>query len=122
MVNGKFVSKPQRKLAEMVGGKLNEEKVGRFTPDVVKRVEDIQIAIEYDSWFIHGADPERDKKRDEFFREAGWRVLRVRSNKMLPTKSQLDDAIQRLIDGELWVDILLEDWGDGETCRDIGWK
>lgn len=122
MVNGTLVSKNQLALCEMVGGKPNEEKVGRFTPDVVKRINGVQIAIEYDSWFFHGADPERDKKRDDFFREAGWRVLRIRSNKLLPSKAQLDEAIQKLIDGALWWDIELEDWRDGPTYRDIGWK
>lgn len=119
IVNGKFVSKNQRELAKMVGGELN---VGRHHIDVVKHIDGLQIAIEYDSWFIHGADLENDDRKDRLLLEAGWRVLRVRSNRLLPTQAQLDEALTRLIQGELWLDIVLEDWGDGPTCRDIGWK
>ena len=46
---------------------------------------------------------------------AGWRVLRVRSNTQLPTREQLDAAIDRLLAGENHVEIVLDDWGVGPT-------
>ena len=119
MVNGAKVSKKQRELCEMVGGELNAARVGRYTIDIVKRVNGLDIGIEYDSWFWHGADAEYDAKRDRLLREAGWRILRVRTNDLLPTKEQIDDAIGRLIQGDLWLDIELDDWGEGPTFRDV---
>jgi hypothetical protein len=50
---------------------------------------------------------------------AGWRVLRVRSNAQLPTRQQLDEAIDCLLEGESQLEIVLDDWGVGPTKFDI---
>jgi hypothetical protein len=116
MVNGARVSKNQRLLCDMIGGELNGERVGRFVIDVTKYVEETKIAVEYDTWFIHGPSNQNDLRKDQALLAAGWRVLRIRTNKKLPSPSQLEDALQRLVDGELWVDIEMDDWGFGRLA------
>ena len=37
------------------------------------------------------------------------------SNELLPTHEQLDAAIDRLLASETWVEIVLDDWGEGPT-------
>jgi very-short-patch-repair endonuclease len=113
MVNGAKVSKNQRLLCEMLGGELNGAKVGRFTIDVVKQVGNLKIAIEYDTWFFHSVNLERDRRKDQVLLKDGWRIVRVRTENLLPTLAQLDEAIAALVAGEKYVDIELADWGIG---------
>ena len=115
MVNGAMVSKNQRLLCDMVGGELNGARLGRFVVDVTKYVGEIKIAIEYDSWYFHGPSNASDLKKDRALLADGWRVLRIRSNYLLPSQIQLDDGVKRLTAGDLWVDIVLDDWGVGRV-------
>jgi len=112
-VNGAFVSKNQRLLCEIVKGELNGARVGRYIIDVAKFIDGVKIAIEYDSWFYHGNQCERDERKDQALLSDGWHVLRIRSNKLLPRKEQVEAALARLIQGERWIDIELSDWGTG---------
>ena len=85
----------------------------RFTIDVAKHVGNVKIAIEYDTWFYHSANLERDRRKDQALLNDGWRIVRVRTENLLPTPGQLDEAIAALIGGEKYVDIELADWGIG---------
>jgi len=113
MVNGALVSKNQRVLCEMIGGELNGARLGRYVIDVTVKIGDIKVAVEYDTWFYHGPENRRDFSKDQALLADGWRILRVRTNNQVPTKTELDDALRRLVDGELWLDIVLDDWGVG---------
>lgn len=74
-----------------------------------------RVAVEYDSWYWHAGREENDAQRDKEMLAAGWRVLRVKSGTLLPTRAQLDAAIGRLLAGEEQTEIVLEDWGQGPT-------
>ncbi|HLN29246.1 MAG TPA: zinc-ribbon domain-containing protein [Gemmataceae bacterium] len=113
MVNGARVSKNQRILCEMLGGELNGAKVGRFTIDVTKQIGDLKIAVEYDTWFYHSVNLERDRRKNQALLNDGWSIVRVRTENLLPTATQLDEAIAALVQGEKYVDIELADWGVG---------
>jgi hypothetical protein len=110
IVNGHRVSRPQRALCQMLGGTLNKA-VGRFVVDVAVLVADIQIAVEYDAWYWHGGRLAADEERDHTLVTANWRVLRIRSNSLLPSSSELKDAIDQLVAGKTKVEIVLPDWG-----------
>ena len=111
MVNGARVSKPQRLLCEMLGGELNFP-CGNYLIDVAICVDNVNIAAEYDSWYWHSGRKRYDEERDSTMIAANWRILRIRSNGLLPTQQQLDDAIGHLLAGNLRVEIVLDDWGD----------
>ena len=110
-VNGSLVSQLQKDLCKMVGGELNVV-FDVYWLDVVVEHGDIRIDIEYDGWYWHRDKLKDDAKRDEFLIEAGWHVLRIRSGAFLPSPDQLEKAILRLINGETWVEIVLDDWKD----------
>ncbi|MCK5116998.1 MAG: DUF559 domain-containing protein [Candidatus Aegiribacteria sp.] len=112
MVNGVRVSNLQRKLCRTLNGKLNL-KVGRYSIDIAIIREGNLIAIEYDGWYWHGNKTDQDNRRDRKLIEKGWRVLRVKSNQSLPTRNQLNSAIDSLIEGEDYAEIILDDWGVG---------
>ena len=114
MVNGVRVSKPQRSLCKMLDGELNVP-CSVYRIDVAVIADGVNIAVEYDSWFFHAGKEEQETERDYVLIEAGWRVLHVRSNTLLPKSRQLDAAISRLLAGEVITEIVLEDWGQGRT-------
>lgn len=72
--------------------------------------EDIKIDLEYDGWYWH-QDPHRDRKRDEFTKSKGWKVLRIRSGNKIPSLEQLQESITKLITtDQKFTAITLEDW------------
>lgn len=116
--NGALVSKPQRKLHEMLGGDINTP-FGRRNIDLTLEREGIRIAVEYDSWFEHGYKQEADAERVQALLSAGWRVLVIKSNTQLPTLEQLHAALSVLVTGAQYQEIVLPDWGIGTTRADI---
>lgn len=114
-VNGAAVSGPQRELWKMLGGTLNHPAGNRYTIDVAITVGGVNIACEWDCHYWHRifADTTaREVKRDTYLISQGWRVLRIKANIQLPTREQLDVAIQRLLDGDTYTEIVL-DWKGG---------
>jgi very-short-patch-repair endonuclease len=114
LVHGTQVSQVQRSLCEILNGELNRP-FERYNIDIALEHSGVPIAVEYDAWYWHAGREEDDTRRDDEMIAAGWRVLRVRSNTQLPTREQLDAAIDRLLAGEQRVEIVLDDWGVGPT-------
>lgn len=110
-VNGKLVSKPQIALHEMIGGVVNY-KVGRYYIDVALDPETLfRVAVEYDCWYWHEGNEEKETTRNEYLLSLGWRILRIKTNITMPTLSELQNAIERLRAGETYLEIILPDWG-----------
>lgn len=113
--NGQIVSQPQRKLFAILTqfgqAELNAP-YGRLNIDIALIVNDIQIAVEYDCWYWHKDRLDKDAERDQLLIADGWRVLRVKSRTKLPTKNQLKTAVNQLVNGRTYVEIILSDWGE----------
>lgn len=116
-VNGLCVSKLQRQLCKMLpsDGILNY-RIGPKAIDIALPKE--KIAIEYDGWFWHGHNVDYDKQRDANLLAIGWKILRIRSGRKLPTQNQLDNSLAQLRNDEVRVEIILDDWGVGDTFMD----
>lgn len=110
-VNGVATSQPQRDLHEMLGGELNYPAMGYYL-DIALFSDLAKIVVEYDSWYYHQDRLDNDIARDDALIAAGWRVLRVKAGTQLPTLEQLDEAIARLLDGEVYVEIVMDEWRD----------
>jgi very-short-patch-repair endonuclease len=118
VVKGARVSQLQRDLCQMLEGKLNRP-FRQYSIDVALCKDGVEIAVEYDSWYWHAGREQHDAQRDAEMIAAGWRVLRIRSNEQLPSREQLDAAIDCLLSGEDRVEIVLDDWGVGPTRFEI---
>lgn len=117
MVNGRQVSKVQRALCDMVGGELNY-KIGRCTADVVVFVGDAKIAIEYDCDYWHAKTLAHDRRRAQYMIRRGWKVISVKSSAKLPSLEQLHDAFRALVSGELYCEVVLDDWCKRERANE----
>ena len=86
--------------------------VGRCFLDIAIISASYKINIEYDAFHWH-QDKQHDRRRDEFIKSEGWKVLRVKSSHKLPTKDQLEYAINKLVnEGYSYTEIVLDDWED----------
>ncbi len=111
MVNGVQVSSQQEWLCDLVAGELNTY-IDPYYVDITAFIDGVNIAIEYDGWHWHKGSLDKDAKRDADLIAAGWHVLRVKSNSMLPDERLVFDAIMRLLGGSMYEEIVLEDWGE----------
>lgn len=109
MENGARVSKPQRTLNHMLNGTLNYS-VARYKIDVAIIRDGVHVAVEYDSWYWHRHKQAHDNKRDRDLIALGWHILRIKSDELLPTRHQLDQAIEALVAGSHYEEIVLADW------------
>lgn len=110
MENGRRVSVAQRKVAELVDGSLNY-KCQKYFIDVAVFIDGIKVAIEYDSWYHHSED--NNIQRDLTLWRNDWRVIHIKANGKVPTKRQLNNAIERAVRGLVTQEIVLADWGKG---------
>lgn len=116
-VNGNRTSPQQKAVCETVNGILNVKFGSRKCIDIVITVNDIPIAIEYDGWYWHGNREHEDSKRDTELLAAGYKILHIRSNELIPTKRQITSALKQLTTCDVTY-LTLEDWGVGNTFDD----
>ena len=64
--------------------------------DCVICVDSILIDVEYDGRYWH-QDKQRDRKRDEFVKSQGYKILRIDAEKSLPTELQIIEAVEYLL-------------------------
>ena len=85
--------------------------LSRINLDVAIFIDDIKIDLEYDCAYWH-KDAQKDRRRDEYTKSQGWKILRIRSGHKIPTLAQLEEAISKLVDdnGRKFVQITLDDW------------
>lgn len=68
-------------------------------------VNEIQIDVEYDGWYWH-QDVQRDRRRDEFVKTQGYKILRIKGNYKIPTKEQLIQHITELVNSNHTFDVI----------------
>ena len=89
--------------------------VGGMNLDVAIFIGEIKIDLEYDGWYWH-QNSQKDRKRDEFLKSKGWKVLRIRSGRKIPTYAQVEESINKLIDSSrTFTEIKLDDWKESEV-------
>jgi len=110
IINGAPVSKPQIKLSNMLIGSLNYSE-SRYFIDIAIMRSSRKIAVEYDCWYWHRRKEKHDAERDRFLIFRGWKVLHIKSGRLLPTRKQLKTAINYLLKEDNKVcNLYLKDW------------
>lgn len=83
--------------------------VSNVSLDVAFFIGNLKIDIEYDGIFWH-QDTQKDRKRDEFLKNEGWKILRIRSRRKIPEFIDLKNAIDKLINSDKkFIQIILDD-------------
>jgi len=69
---------------------------GSCSLDCLVKEKGVSIDIEYDGNYWH-QDKQKDRKRDEFIKSQGYKILRIKSDRNIPTLKQLVKAINCLV-------------------------
>lgn len=95
--------------------KLNPP-VSELSLDIEIEIDNnIKIDLEYDGWYWHHLRGKQDYARDVITKSLGYRIIRVQAGRLLPTKEQLQDCINYVLqDGHSFSKITLQDWIDLE--------
>lgn len=109
--NGRFTSSVNFKLHEMLGGEHNYYTDVRCGPSNQQINVDIalveeKIAIEYDNKYWHRNKVDKDNVQTQKLISGGWKVLRIKSNRNLPTKEEIQDRLNRLRNNESNLEII----------------
>lgn len=93
----------QENLHDMVKGIYKDCQVDENVPegncllDIVLYKGDVKIDIEYDGWYWHKDKQERDKRRNYYLLNRGYKIIRVRSNYALPTVEQITNSVDLIV-------------------------
>lgn len=83
--------------------------LSRINMDCMLSIFDKKIDIEYDGWYWHKDKQDYDRKRDEFVKSQGFKVLRIKGNREIPTKEQIESSINYLINNDCnYTEIILD--------------
>ena len=101
--NNSPISKPQKALFDLLKGCYQnymelEYPCGPYSLDIMIDFDNIKIDVEYDGWFWH-QNEKRDRRRDNYVKRKGYKILRVLSNKFdtLPSVELLKLNISTLL-------------------------
>ena len=84
--------------------------ISRCSADISLKLNGILIDIEYDCEYWH-KDTQADRKRDEFFKKQGYKILRIKSRRAIPTIEQIDEMIQILLNSTFkYKEIIMPDY------------
>lgn len=116
-------SKQQLSLCEIIKTKYPDailnHPFGTCSLDVFICVDNIKIDIEYDGSFWH-TDQQRDIRRDKYLQSQGFKILRIRSGRMMPTNNELFEAVDYLVNTKHhFKEIILKDWQEGDKNESL---
>lgn len=118
-------SSQQKKVYQILVEKYGENNVfssyyeSKLSLDILIVFENIKVNVEYDSWYWHTKI--RDRKRDEFLKEKGYKILRIKSGKKIPDKELLFSKVESLFYSERkYTEIVLDDWNEEDYSRKEG--
>jgi very-short-patch-repair endonuclease len=84
--------------------------INEINLDIALFYKDSKIDIEYDGKYWH-QDNLKDRRRDEFLKEQGWKVLRIKSGRLIPNLADLLSSINELSNSKKkYKSLILDDW------------
>lgn len=95
----------QQLLKEIYGDCDLNKPCGSCFLDCVIEHKGVNIDVEYDGEYWH-QDAQQDMRRDEFVKSQGYKVLRIRGKHDIPTKEQLIQHIEELINSQHTFDVI----------------
>lgn len=112
-------SSQQRRVFEILLEKYGEKNVfsnyfeSKLSLDILVVFDGIKIDVEYDSWYWHNKSD--DRRRDEFLKSRGYKILRIKSSRLIPDAEVLFSKLETLVAGtNSFSKIILADWNEEE--------
>lgn len=96
-------------LVSMFGNCEINYPVSNLSLDCMVIIDGCAIDVEYDGWHWHKDKQNKDRRRDEVLKEMGYKIIRIKANRDVPTVEQLDNAIDYLVKGNhSYTEIILD--------------
>lgn len=96
-----YTSKPQFELynllLEFYGNCELNYPCGSCLLDCMITINNQKIDVEYDGWYWHKDRQDQDRKRDEYVKSQGYKILRIVGSKYIPTIELIQDKINLLL-------------------------
>lgn len=88
--------------------------------DILLDIDNVKIDVEYDSWYWHNKI--RDRRRDEFIKSNGFKVIRIKSGRKIPENKILFKKISELLKNKdkKYSEIILTDWDEEQYSINSG--
>lgn len=80
-----------------------------YNLDCMVCIDGVKIDIEYDGWHWH-RDSDKDQLRNQKVQNEGYKILRVKSGSKIPNIIDIQNAINNLLNGSNYEEIVLDDW------------
>ena len=81
--------------------------------DIALSYKDELFDVEYDCHYWHKGKEQRDRRRDEFTKAHGYRVLRIKSGHLIPSIEEIHSKVEEMIrENRKYSEIVLSDWKD----------
>lgn len=107
-------SKPEREVCSLLKEIYGEEACTPGHPyynlnfDYLLEINGVKIDVEYDGYYWHKNKQDSDRRRNYFLIRRGFKILRIKANKEIPTKEQIIEAIDYLVNGHSLYEIVLD--------------
>ena len=95
----------QQLLKEIYGACELNKPCGSCFLDCVIKYNGVNIDIEYDGEYWH-QDAQQDRRRDEFVKSQGYKILRIRGRYDIPNREQLIQHIEKLVNSQHTFDVI----------------
>lgn len=111
------ISSQQRQISEIIKSEFGNCELNYpfqgYMLDCFVIVNGCKIDIEYDGWYWHKDTQDKDEIRNEKCISENIKVLRIKSGMKIPTKQDLINSINELINNDnlFYKEIILPDWG-----------
>ena len=95
--------------------------VGIYNLDCALFINDIKIDIEYDGWYWHSINnmPEKDKERNSYIKNQGFKILRIKGGREIPTSDILLSLIEELKNSTIeYKELVLQEWKENIIEKD----
>jgi hypothetical protein len=90
-----------------------------FNLDIAVFIDNYKIDIEYDGWYWH-QNISKDIARNHVLFKYGWNIIRILSNRLLPEKEQIQEAINNVLVKNKQIQLIqLDDWKNNETKDEV---
>ena len=77
--------------------------------DISLCINNIYIDVEVDGWYWH-QNYQKDRRRDEFVKKQGYKILRIKFDHNLPLIEELENSIEKLLNSEhTYYELILSD-------------
>lgn len=98
----------QQQIHSILGGEINYKISGIFVD--IALIND-KVIVEYDGWFWHKNSKNKDRKRDEFLKSLGWKILRIKGGRNIPSENELKIELELLKNSQnRYREIVMKDW------------